>query len=747
MGPVDAADIKTFLAKPQLIFNGVYDSSLSAGAAIFGEAIEDLLFGVLAKKVYTDKLSGYRLFRGTAVIRIVLNCQPFQAGRLIIHFLPQKQNFNDYSTTFTAIHLSNLTSITQQPNVEFDIHDGVAELEIPYVAPSNWHTREAPFNFGTVYASVLSPLRSAAATNVDFAVYAYFKDFELTAPQFGPEMNASMSKVSTKERKRTRKVGVVSNFLDAVAKPFDLLRGVPIVGPNAGLISDATIQISKVFSMFGWSRPIDMSPVSNMRLQPNYQAFNYNGQNSSDMLSMDAANQVAPMNNFGGSGVDEMSFNYLKGIPALYTDFEVTTSQTSDTVVFTQSIGLPSFTRTVPTTGTGSYVYRTSYAPPFIYLSRYFNYWRGGIVITLKFVKTAFHSGRYEIAYTPSNNGAGVPSTTNPYLFREVIDISVDDVFSFVIPYYSEVPWQSTAWRGSTANDANNGILTVSVLNKLVASSTVSSAVNVLVYASAADDFQLSGLVPVNKPAFVPEMSVPRVVGPIGNAAEPSLSVDPVALCSGEVFTSIKQLFQCARPLRLAPFVTPNFLNVKFWPYALGLPNLGITDGSLRVPDWYGDYLSELALGFAYNRGGVRIFSPQAAAGNSLSWRNYSSPGEPIIQNIDELPGPVDASFTIDNGSFLACPANRTATGCSLDVIMPHGSKTPFRLSYPIRAAAPIIPFTKDSPQFMINMRIPVVTAPALAEPYPFYRSGADDFAVAYFIGFPGFLESVTPPG
>lgn len=746
IGPIDSSDIKTFMAKPVLLSTFTFDSTVAAGAAIFAYDIEGLLVGALAKKIWVNKLSGYRLMRGTAVIRIVINAQPFQAGRLILTFLPQFSNFNAYSTTYNAMHNANVTTLTQQPNVEVDVRDGVAEIEAPYVGPANWYSREEGFGFGRVSCYALSPLRSAASTSVDVAVYAYFKDFEVTAPQFGPEMNAPLTKKSAAERTRTRKAGVVSNFLDAVAKPFDLLRGVPIIGSNAGLISDATIQVSKVFSMFGWSRPIDMRPPTALRLQPNYQNFNYNGQNISDVLSLDAASQVAPMDNFGGAGIDEMSFNYLKGIPALYTNFSITTSQASGTLVFSQTIELPSFVREVGTSGPASSVYTTGYAPPFVFLSRYFNYWRGGIVITLKFVKTQFHSGRYEIVYTPSPIASGVSADTeNPYILREVVDISVDDTFSFIVPYYSEVPWQMSGWRPYDAANDTNGLLKINVLNKLVASSTVSSTVDVLVYANAAEDFQLSGLIGVTKPIFVPEMALPRVIGSIADGKQPDVTIDPSALCGGEIFTSVKQLYQCPRPVGLSPDESGTFEGTNFWPYALGPLTLGVTSESLAVPVWYGDYLSEIGLGFAYNRGGIRMFSPGSTLGNGIAYLGYAAQGDFVNSGLNPLPGPTTSNFLSVGSTLLAPLAMRSTTGCSLDAIIPHGARTPFRLSYPITRSVGVVPLSKDSPNFAINMKFPTQGTTYAPETYRFYRSGADDYASGFFIGFPGFLIETQP--
>ena len=296
------------------------------------------MIGGSAEKIWANKISGYNLIRGTAVLKVVVNAQPFQAGRLLIHFLPQEQNFAVYSGLYEALHNYSLVTKTQQPCIEMDIQDGTCTLEAPCVSPVLWFSRTNPFDWGSFYITVLSPVASTVATTVTVRVFLYFKDFECAAPIFGPEMNREVGKFQVRERRKIRQAGVVSTFFDAVSKPFDILRGVPVIGTTTGIVADATKKVSEFFGLFGWSRPLDSRGVAVFKQHPQYQGFTFNGTNNGDVLALDSLNQVQPMENFAGSGIDEMSFSYLKVIPAYFQTVTWNTSSPSDTTLLTLNL-------------------------------------------------------------------------------------------------------------------------------------------------------------------------------------------------------------------------------------------------------------------------------------------------------------------------------------------------------------------------------------------------------------------------
>lgn len=331
-------------------------------------------------------------------------------------------------------------------------------------------------------------------------------------------------------------------------------------------------------------------------------------------------------------------------------------------------------------------------------------------------------------------------------MFREVVDICKDDTFSFTVPYYSESPWQLTGWHDddTAVEETSNGYFRINVLNGLVAASTVASNVEVLLYVSGADDFQVTGLVPNRKPVFAPEMAVARVMGPIADATLPPVSIDANALCSGEVFTSVKQLLQLARPVAWKPPTVGDFKAQTVWPYSIGLFSMA-SSATITNAEFTGDYLSEISCGFAYNRGGIRLFVPQGTLGNSSAYLGYTSGVSQIVESARDRPGPGTTYILSEFTEYLAPMATHTSTGVSQDIIVPHLSPTPFRLSHLRDKASGAIPLTRDTPRYVVTLVAPQATSSYSVDDYFVYRSGADDFSVGYFIGFPGFLDYIEP--
>lgn len=746
----DDNSIGLFMAKPYLLANLNWTSTDAASAVLGSYRVADYLTGGLVPPIWKNKISGYNLFRGTAVLKVIVNAQPFQAGRLIIHFLPQEREFSAYSSLYVNMHNFGRTGKSMQPCIEMDIQDGVATLEVPYVSPVLWHRRVSGYDWGTFYISVMSALASSTSTTVSLKVYMYFKDFECAAPIFGPEMDAKVGAMQIKERRKVKEAGVVSTFFDAVSKPFDLLRGVPIIGNATGLVADATKKVSEVFALFGWSRPLDQRGVAVFKQHPQYQGFNFNGTNNVDMLAMDSLNQVQPMENFAGSGIDEMSFSYLKRIPAFFQEYNWTTSAASGTSLVSYTL----YPRNLIRTGTdtlGPNTYTLGYGAPFAYLSRYFRYWRGSIVITIKIVKTQFHAGRLQIAYTPAT-AAGIPATLDEeaYVYRDIIDVRDSDTYSFTLPYMHSAPFLNTGWISAGNEEVSMGTLSIRVLNPLLASSTVASSVGVLVYFSAGEDFQLAGLSAVNAPVFSPEMNTdaPRVIGPIADAPYPEQSIVPFALCTGELFTSVKQLFQCLRPINVAPYEQDADNNgLQLFPYITGIPNKDAF-GTVAVSTLYGDYLSELIPGFVYSRGGVRYTIPGVTEGNSYEWLASDVNGDPVTSStLAPAPDQISAAvFGIGTTvpSLLAPQTVRYGKASTVDVICPHYGQTHSRLNYVTALNSSfVVPSTLDSPDYSLNILTPKQVG-GYKVGGNLYRSGADDYCAGYFIGFTPFLLDIS---
>jgi hypothetical protein len=93
----DDNTIKLFLAKPKLVRFGKFTDSQLQNDTLTSFSIGEEL---LQDTFWRNKIQGYRYIRGTAVIRLVANAQPFQAGRLLLHSLPCYDNIVQITPEF-----------------------------------------------------------------------------------------------------------------------------------------------------------------------------------------------------------------------------------------------------------------------------------------------------------------------------------------------------------------------------------------------------------------------------------------------------------------------------------------------------------------------------------------------------------------------------------------------------------------------------------------------------------------------
>lgn len=744
----DDNSISLFMSKPHIIQSGSISGMTPLLVPVVTCPVARNLTGAYVPLLWKGKLAGYNLMRGTAVFKFVINAQPFQAGRILITFKPLLSNINTYSDTYDNVHKYDYTTLTQLPNVEMDLQDGVATMKAPYVAPALWHSRQNGYDWGTFDVYVLSPISSATTTTIDYTSYLYFEDFELAAPIYAAEMDMPMVRTQDKERKRSKKMGVVSTFFDSLTTPLDMLSAIPVIGSYSRIASTSASAISSFCGHFGWSRPLDNKGTQIVLQHGQYQGMNYNGTNASDVLAMDALNQLVPMQNFAGSGIDEMSFNYLKQIPAYVTRFSWSTAPLSGAQLFVTDTALTSFvTKRTLTSNSGTVTSGT--APPFVYLSRYFKYFRGSIVITLKFVKTQYHSGRVQVSFTP---GYGTPNLdADEFVYREIIDIRESSTYSFTLPYMHPAPFLNTGWiQGASTDPTSFGSFSVRVLNPLVAAATVSSTIDCLVYVSAGEDFTLSALSTLKNIAFQPEMGPDelRVQGNIGGAPNAPATTVPHALCLGECFTSVKQLLQLSRPTvgvgNVSAGPDAQWVGTLVYPYILGMPKTdtgAITSAAVNTGPLSLDYVSELSCGFVFSRGGLRftIPEPSEAPSATISWLNYMADATPILGPYPKFPwlgsggtGIVDLPDLLPPMSF------RTNSSCVLDVIVPHYGQTPMRINYMSNRSSNVVPDSYDNPNYGLAFAVRNEVVGNINKVA--FRSGADDLALGYFVGFPPFL-------
>lgn len=755
----DRSNIALFMEKPFIVATGTWTDAQIVNTILDNQSI----LGVLnANPQWQDKLRGYSFFRGTAIFRLELNAQPFHAGKLLMHFLPQY----DIKSTYSIVEVNrnlNLTTKTQQPNVEIDCRDSSATMEIPYISPFSHipvASTNAQFDWGRLFISILSPLKTGAGQgSVQWALFLSFKDVEVCAPT-AQSGRTSGSMVLKRERKNHAKTGIISSTLDVLRDVNTYFMPTNVFSKG---VDSALSASSKVASAFGWSKPLSENLLMPIFRQCCRMLGNFNGPNTSDVLALDALNTVDHIDNFGGLGIDEMDFSYLKSIRTYWRVINWPSTSTYGTILYNADLELRDLS-SVAVGKWGTLTRNLNSAPPFVYLSRYFVYSRGSIDLTIKFVKTQFHTGKIMVVWSRSAP-SGISGTQNA--LREIIDIKDSDEITLNLPYLSNQSYLRTGWsRAQNSVSDPMGHLSIYVLNPLVSPDTVASNIDMLLYLNGGNDFELaSPTVYGQDRAVAPQMNVVDKVlarKRIGGYPDTPMTMTPVTTCIGETFTSIKQLISAAHPvsvgLSTGALVGPNSVTnyyLSFFPFtfALWAPRNDQTNSTDIYPPIFGaDFLSELVSGYGHYRGSMRYIIPPhnfSSFGTTYAYlEEEDAANRPVITN-----APVTLNTTHSFGVTPAITAYaarltpaysqniavRKAEEEHLDVTVPHYSPCPMKILFVSTAQGnanvPSIPQTADTGKLRVTYQC---IGSNFAPPnWGLLRHAGDDFQVSYFIGFP----------
>jgi hypothetical protein len=725
--------IKSFLAKPYPIQQGLLSSTdTSSTFAAF-----DPISAVLTQTIYKNKIDGHLGFKATTLVRLQINAERFQQGRYILAFLPfNTSTYTGTSNSFQKMHTVNLTTVTQLPHVEIDLNcDTEAVLEIPYVSPaSHYSIIDQNFSVGTVFLYPYIPLTtgSTGSTACEYTIWVSYKDVELAGPtvhqgnfefQAGKQQKTQRGRNATEIERDSVGAGPISQSLYNVSKATDILSEIPLLSAIAKPVSWFSDIVSRVASIFGWSNPIDLSPVHRMVQTIFPYANNCDAVDESMPISLFSQNLVEPYSGFAGTDIDEMAIDFIKTIPAYVAGFNFTTSSVANTVLYTNILDAAG-QKTTGNDGTYGYYVHT----PVSFLANQFQLYRGSLKLTFKCAKTEFHSGRLLVAYAPYTSALPSAPTLadTTYLHREIIDLRMGNEFSFVLPYASVVPF-----RDISSTISAYGVVWVYVLNELVAPASVSSTVSFVVEVSAASDMEFA--IPRNHTlnTYVPFViqsnfefqmdssfsnSCSIIDKNIGSAELVDDGFSSDRLCVGERIMSILSLLKKSDTLGYTPVATTI---LYFAPY-------GAVSSTSTSIQYDGDNYSLWSAVYGLSRGGIRVRVPLTSAASNvvstyMGWASSSATSMGVLN----LAGP---SFST-NHSLKVTQDIAFRGGVELQV--PQYSK------YPVRVNSAYTSYGTGNYIFSIITSIPLFLAmlmPTTFTPLRVERAVADDFQFGYFI-------------
>lgn len=571
-------DITSFLERPVKV--GTYDVSTSMTRS--SNIVAYNLTKLLGNANNYGKIFGFRYFRGSVELSVYINTQPFQAGGLLMYYIPYEANSDIWSQK------STLTGKTGFLSEVLNFEDsGPGRLEIPFNHPHGFlDIVNLVGDMGTFFLDIYSPLIThAASSTAEVTVYARFTDISLFGPTDEPPSHPHIpqpgppklfGQVGKTESESKQEAGIITKISGFIAKNAKHLSGVPVIGAFVQPISWVATAVNKVAEFFGWSKPISVATQLIVKSAPCRFMNNYNGLDTSNNLGLDADNQLASYQFFGHS--DQLAIDNIVSDLNYVGNFSWSTAALKDRQLIQIDVHPDygrKFTETswVTTAKNKNRHAKLVTGVSFLgFVSTFFRLWRGDIRYQFRCFKTRFHSGRLLITWRPGDTQEPRNLDT-PMTYAVVWDLSKNNTVSFIVPYMNPRPWLFTQRirdfvKGDKTPQTDNGHLVVSVLNKLVASSdAVGDSIDIIVEICGEKGFSFAHpvdtqLIPVTAATHYPKSNNSSddvvdepflLIGEIGDPVETvdlvpkgmvSQPIEPEKMAIGEKVSSLRQLMK-----------------------------------------------------------------------------------------------------------------------------------------------------------------------------------------------------------
>lgn len=728
---------------------------------------------LMSNPQFKEKVRGFLLLRGNLKIRLLINAQKFQQGKLLAYWIP---NYDSMPKKAQMIRAS-LSGKSGCPHTKISCEAGTEQtIDIPYVNQNLYYNMATDQgNYGRFFLTPLLKLKGTSTESVGVRIQVWMENPELEFPTTAvPVLSQAASQVEE-----------ASYHSDNLAAPSN---GGLDVRALAGMVKDVNMSPSylaktaaNAFELLGWQKPTQNAAIHRVSLRTNSYMANFNGEHMAHKLSLAADNMLAPMSAPAGTNIDEMNVNTICKVPTYYRNFDMkalnsTGQSTENTVLFVDRVHPQKFVNASASVLNSTFIG---------YVSSCASLWRGGIKYSFDVAKTCFHSGTVRVSFLPGvyDVTEGPPPANSPTLqleraWQQTFDLRDRDEFSVTIPYVNSKYFSHVVNPFSSAADNIDissyctGVLVVDVFIPLVAPVSVNSVIDFAVWVSAGDDFMLAN--PTAPPIFPYSVNLNPVFNdasttrkwhtvdsqslgmteplnreeemfsstPTINGSTPDTSFRPSALCTGEVMASIKSLMG-----RFGPFAQfsaqPTATSFTLAPFNFQIPLEGLGD----VIFDYIDYFSYL---YGFFRGGVRVsldpgyYDPAFVGTWRVLLRSSLSNAYPVT-NIPRAEITSSSTFTtqILKSPFANILSRPTIEGI-VDVEVPYYNQTHI-------APVTVTPQTKKGverafyPSPLVTFIPRTRTNTATADPN-FWRAASDDFRFSYLLGPPQVILLSSDP-
>lgn len=475
-----------------------------------------------------DKINRYRNLRCNLRLKVLINGNSFYYGRALMSYNPYVES--DQVTVNRAFIEQDLIQASQKPHLLLDPTTSQGgEMLLPFIWPENylditvagWDDDMGEIdihdfdvlrhaNGGTdpitvtifCWAENLTlsvPTTNAAQGAVEDADFDEFGFPKPYSSQAGKKDRTMMKANNQSSQDEFTKDGLISKPASAIAKAADALSMIPVLSPYAKATSMVSSKIGDIAKCLGYSRPQVLEDTRSY--VPRYLGNLANSDAPEPLvkLSLDSKNELSIDTRLMGlGGEDELTVNSICQRWSYFRQFDWPETAVTDTML-TSMIVSPIYGRTVVAAPVAE-IHSTALA----FGATPFDAWQGSIKFRFNVVCSEYHRGRLRIVYNPVTSPPGAIPFNQTY--STIVDISENRDFEY------EVKWADIrAWANNIGIDgipsatiyddinpvvagsqADNGSISVYVVNELATPSTTAADVKVQVWVAAGDDFAVA---------------------------------------------------------------------------------------------------------------------------------------------------------------------------------------------------------------------------------------------------------------
>jgi hypothetical protein len=477
------------------------------------------------------KLRNYAYFRGNLHLRIAVSGTPFDYGRLLLSYQPWA-NYNTPLSTLINMGTSGrfgfLNYLSQAPgSTLINVNENIpVEMTCPFISFKPMHrvfnTSSAAigaatplvdfYDAGSLYVSTLNQIASTSAspTKTYMQIYAWMEDVELGVPTatqlvITTECDSVPLRVIYYESDE-RVVGPVERFSSSVVNVSNILAKVPFLAPFATASSMIASAVGSIAALFGWSKPVMIREVIPVKNKPFSNGAVTIGTDTASRIVLDPKQELTVDPRVVGIDYDDMVIATMAARRSYITTFQWATTAAPMEPIYSFRVNPSMVTSWTHTT-------RFNMPSAMAFAVAPFSFWRGDICFRLEVVCSAFHRGKFLVAFEPNISQFTLITSTLSLnkQFLKIVDIQETQVIDFKINWAAYRSW----YRVSEARYAyyntdptltgdaveqtgySNGFVVIAPFTEL--QSPDSQPVEVNLYAWC-ENLQVNGLTQLNMP-------------------------------------------------------------------------------------------------------------------------------------------------------------------------------------------------------------------------------------------------------